>query len=152
MTAHILDFPSSARLPRAIGAGCGDAPRVRAPGAFPILPRRREYDFAAMRQLLALDGFEPRTAIDKLRALADQCALPLPSNPRTWKGRIQRGSAAICAASRWDAMRVDAWLDAQQPPPTHAAALPAQAQPERQSVSPSVRADLRRRAKMLRSA
>lgn len=98
--AELIEFPAS---------------RAARPPLPACQPRRREYALGDMVELLALDDLEQRTVIDRLRKLADQSGLPLPKNTRQWAGRIMRGSKVICAASRWCALAVDAWLDGQGP-------------------------------------
>lgn len=109
---------------------------------------RREYSLKDMVRLLGMQSCERRTAIDKLRLLAEQCGMPLPKTPRIWRGRVQTGPAAIYAGSVWCALEMDAWMDrgpAGTPDAGSAEARPAP------PVSTATRHAMRNRALNLRS-
>lgn len=109
---------------------------------------RREYTLADLIRLLKMQGTQRRTAIEKLRLLAEQCAMPLPKTPRIWRGRVQTGPAAIHARSVWCALEMDAWMD-RGPAGTPDAVMP---EPHRAAaVSPATRHAMRDRALNLRS-
>lgn len=120
--------PSAAILP-------WPTPRVTRP-AVPL----RRYDLAAMAQLLGWDDVQPRTVIQRLRALARRDGLPLPCTARARNGRRCTGADAICASSQWDAQLVDAWHH-NPGPAAPAAGLPP--------VPPAARAAMAGRARAI---
>lgn len=113
MTAQLLQFPKAATPA---------APSWQRPKGALATPRRR-YTFAEMVKLFQLVG-TPRTQVDYLRDMHTQQRLPLPVNPRRWKGVLQQGAATICRKSVWCAVAVDSWLDGAPGAPTSGAGLP----------------------------
>jgi hypothetical protein len=135
MSAEVLSFP---------GRLASSPPPARI--AVPIFRPRREYRFAEIVRLLSLSG-QQRTIIDFLRDLHLQCGMPLPKNPRRWRGQVQHGAQAIDSRSRWCALEFDAWFDSRRGPPSGGAALAAE-----DGVPPlpaAARADMADRARML---
>lgn len=116
--ANVLEFP-----------GCPPcAPQVGSP----VPPRgpsathaRRHYTLHDLARLLDWQDQCQRTIIRRLRALVDNEGLPAPLGQRLRKGRLCRGSASVCANSRWDAAQVDAWLHRPGPVAPEAHAFPA---------------------------
>lgn len=148
MSAAIVQFPSRGTNDRAANrtiipfAAPRTAPR-------PMTNARREYTFCEVSRLLALAG-ESRTQISYLRDLANQCGMPLPKNPRRFRGRLQTGPAMIGCKSRWCALEFDAWLDSQHTPPPGVGAMPPSGAVEQSPPLPApVRADMRQRARLL---
>lgn len=105
MSARILHFPRSHPPADA-------APQVIRRG----VARPRVYSVAEVADQLAMFGEARGTIIAKLRLLARDQGFPLPRNPRTWAGVIQRGPSAIGSRSLWDAAAIDAWLAGEHEP------------------------------------
>lgn len=127
MSAAIVQFPSA--MPEhptpARNVHAFPAMGARPAAIRPIANARREYSFADVARLLSLAG-EPRTQIGYLRDLAKQCGMPLPKNPRRFRGCLQAGPAMIGSKSRWCSLEFDAWLDGQRTPPPGVGAAPSQ--------------------------
>tara|TARA_Y100000815_G_scaffold262104_1_gene275119 strand:- start:222 stop:626 length:405 start_codon:yes stop_codon:yes gene_type:complete len=109
--AEIIAFP--ARTP--------DNRRSKCPeGEAPSLPvtsgRRCEYAIGDVARLLKIRHFDSRTIIRKLRALAEEKDMPLPTTPRIYGGKVVTGAQAICLRSRWCAERFDGWHETQDGP------------------------------------
>lgn len=68
------------------------------------------YSRAQVASKLGLTKLSHRTQIRQLRALADTEGLPLPCNPRFFKGRAQHGALRIGGNSIWDRAKFDEWL------------------------------------------
>lgn len=123
MSAQLIPFPATA--PGAMPAA------VASPVPPPVPPAthgRRHYTLADMARLLDWYALRPVTIIRRLRTLVDKEGLPAPLGRRLYKDRLCHGGRAVCAASRWDAAQVDAWLHRPGPtaPPAH---LPPPAPP-----------------------
>ncbi|QQN75026.1 hypothetical protein [Croceicoccus sp. YJ47] len=120
MSADIVPFHSSNTAQyRATGDDPAPAEPARA-----FRSRPRNYRLSDMARLLGMEDNHPRTIIERLRLLAEQMGLPLPRNPRIYRGKIQRGAMAIGAKSQWDAAAVEHWLDRPTCPPGGAAKAP----------------------------
>lgn len=88
-----------------------------APPATPFTGgRRNEYALGDIARALGIRHLTPKTIITHLRAMAVDCAMPLPKSPRLWKGRIVTGPESIHRNSRWDAELFDAWLESRDRP------------------------------------
>jgi hypothetical protein len=123
MSAHLLRFSAAPAVLR--------------------MPQRR-YRVHDLAWQLALEDLSPRQQVERLRQLARLAGLPLPLNPRIWKGKMQHGADAICAASLWNAAEVDAWLHQPDPVSPAMAACPP--------PPPSLHAEMRSRALHLASS
>ncbi|KPH59168.1 hypothetical protein [Novosphingobium sp. ST904] len=125
MTAAIVPFPASS-ADRLASANIIPMPAMPPRAVLrPIANARREYSFGEVSRLLSLAG-EPRTQIGYLRDLAKQCGMPLPKNPRRYRGHLQAGPSMIGSKSRWCALEFDAWLDGQRTPPPGVGIAPSQ--------------------------
>lgn len=90
---------------------------------------RRFMSTAELAGRLGIGHHSQRTIVDKLRALHRQLGLPLPRNPRIFRGIVQIGAASICWASKWDRGEALAWIDhGSTPPPALAPNPPRRAQ------------------------
>lgn len=137
MSATVIPLPGGhCAVP---GTPPADSPRQAA------IRSRRHYSFADVVRLLGIDG-QPRTQVDYLRDLHRQQGLPLPINPRRWRGVFQRGAAMISTRSKWCALEMDAWLEGHGNTPQGGAAL------DLPSAPPSVHATLRHAALRLAGA
>ncbi|MFC0683202.1 hypothetical protein [Novosphingobium clariflavum] len=153
MSAAIVQFPSA--LPEAPAPTRNVHPfpamGMRPAAIRPIANARREYSFADVVRLLSLSG-EPRTQIGYLRDLAKQCGMPLPKNPRRFRGLLQAGADMIGSKSRWCALEFDAWLDSQRTPPPGVGLAPSHgagaASPPAAAPAP-IRVAMRDRARLL---
>ena len=140
LSAHVIDFPAR---PHGVDTAPARPSRFAASvAASSIAPGPRRYRFADMVRLLALGDLAVATQIARLRLLARTACLPLPLNPRQWRGQLVLGAGAICRASQWDAATVDAWLH--QPGPTSPAIAAAAPSPAFGDVHAELRARARR--------
>lgn len=153
MSAAIVHFPSAMPETPAAPRNVHHFPALgmRPAALRPIANARREYSFSDVARLLSLSG-EPRTQIGYLRDLAKQCGMPLPKNPRRFRGLLQAGADMIGSKSRWCALEFDAWLDSQRTPPPGVGLAPphgAGAASAPASAPAPIRLAMRDRARLL---
>jgi hypothetical protein len=102
----------------------GDPPGENGRARLPVTHGRRgDYALGDVARKLRIADRSIPTILATLRDLHEQERMPLPLNPRRFKGTIQRGAASIHKGSLWDAGRFDRWLEHRNPPsPADAAA------------------------------
>lgn len=124
MSAQLIDFPVHA------GVSAAHVLAFPQPRRIPCGPVLRFYDLGQVARLVGLIGSSVtrRRQIETIRRLVADAGLPAPHNHRWRKGKHCKGAAAVCAASVWDAAKVDAWFEQPEPgAPGAASAAPAPA-------------------------
>lgn len=110
-------------------------------------PRERVFSFARVVVECGLVDCDPRTQVDTLRRMAREDGLPLPMNPRYWRGARQLGPASIGRKSTWDAAAFLEWQARQ----SNQAAAPTARIAHAPTAAPSLRAAMQARARQLRT-
>ena len=81
-----------------------DGPRGAAP---PV--SRDGMTFSEVARQLRLDGYAPRTIVDRLRSLVREKNMPPPDTYRWVGGSPVGGAAAVCRKSIWNRHRFMSW-------------------------------------------
>ena len=109
-------------------------------------PVGRVLSFARVVSECGLGDLDPRTQVSTLRRMAREDNLPLPMNPRYWRGKRQLGAAAIGRKSTWDSADFLEWQTRQSnDAPIRAASISHPA-----GSSASMRAAMQQRARLLK--
>lgn len=112
---------------------------------FPAASSASEYRFGRVVALLGMGALDSRTQLEQLRALAEREGMPLPKNPRFWRGIRQLGAASIGRKSVWNARAFDEWHETRG---SNAAPV-ASPRGGRPAAAPGLREAMQRRARQL---